>query len=106
MALVPDTPVGEWRAVATALSAARLLAYRPLSSAGALRVPTLVVAAQNDTLCPLRAAERAAALRPAEVALRVLPGAGHFDVYREPHLGRALALEVAFLERHLLGPRA
>jgi len=65
-----------------------------------------LVAAEGDTLCLAKYAEEAAA-RIGTAELFVLPGAGHFDVYRGEALEEVLRKEVSsFLRTHLLAEDA
>ena len=103
-----DGGAHSWRNLTTAPALWRLLLYRPLSAVPRLvSAPVLLVAAENDTLCPLRYARRAARKLEANPEGRagselvVLKHAGHFDVYHGAHLRQTLQAEAAFLRKHL-----
>ena len=97
---------GYWRNAATALSALRLLVYRPLNHASSIQtVPALFVAAQNDTLCPLHAVQKTATQIPnSQVAL--LENTTHFDVYYDETLKQVLSITTKFLQGHFYSPPA
>ncbi|KAL7563903.1 hypothetical protein ACA910_008036 [Epithemia clementina (nom. ined.)] len=120
-----------WRNAATASSVLRLLAYRPLNNFSPSYnynnlqqgpPPTLLVAAQDDTLCPLHAVQKAAQKlmslsSPSPSSshttkqahqLVILPNAGHFDVYRTGSEALTLALSITtkFLQQHILSDQA
>eukprot|EP00568_Trieres_chinensis_P013530 CAMPEP_0183306024 /NCGR_PEP_ID=MMETSP0160_2-20130417/10574_1 /TAXON_ID=2839 ORGANISM="Odontella Sinensis, Strain Grunow 1884" /NCGR_SAMPLE_ID=MMETSP0160_2 /ASSEMBLY_ACC=CAM_ASM_000250 /LENGTH=371 /DNA_ID=CAMNT_0025469325 /DNA_START=68 /DNA_END=1183 /DNA_ORIENTATION=+ len=86
-----------WRNGATIGSIPRTLAYRPLGSISDVRVPALLVAAGDDTLCPAHRVERAAKLAP-NAELVLIEGAGHFDIYSGDSLSRVLKAEIAFFQ--------
>ena len=113
-----------WRNAATTFSAFRTLFYRPLNHVsssssvvsslasssssqeeatrkqGVGVVPTLLVAAELDTLCPLHAVEKMAQLLP-QSQLVVLNGTSHFDVYYNESLQQSLSIMIPFLNQHL-----
>ena len=97
---------GMWKNAMTAGSVMRILLYRPLSKLTRSRSddmdppPTLLVAAEKDTLCPAMYAKHIAK-RIENVELLLLDGAGHFDVYGT-ELERVIKHEAAFLKQHLL----
>lgn len=78
-----------------------VLRYHPGRQARRVAVPTLLVAAGNDAICPIGATRRVAA-RIASARLETFPG-GHFDVYRGSTFERVVELESSFLARQLLG---
>jgi len=95
-----------WKNAVTVPSALRVLVYRPLQHVHRIRTPTLLIAAERDTLCPTGHVEATAQrIRAASNAttteLLVLPGAGHFDVYHGDALQKTLTAEIAFLQKHL-----
>lgn len=81
-----------------------VLAYRPLSVAPEVGVPTLIVAARNDAICPIGAARKAARRIP-DHQLEELP-IGHFEAYFDPWFDRVAELEAGFLETELAGSEA
>ena len=90
-----------WKNAVPVMSGLRLLLYRPLSHAlSAIPVPTLLVAAAQDTLGPVLYARQAAAKIP-KANLVVLADAGHFDVYHGYVLEQVLSTTVTFLQKHL-----
>lgn len=102
--------VGIWRNALTGISSPRLLSYRPMNVISQQQnaedqPPVLLVAAEYDTLCPAKYVVAAAQLIQGS-ELHVLPGAGHFDVYKGEGLEKTIQLEVAFLRRHLFADKA
>jgi len=98
---------GLWRNAVTSTSVLRMLPYRPLSVLSSGRTeeenvlpPMLVLAAELDTLCPFRYAERAVE-RMERAELVRIDGAGHFDVYEGDVLEFTLRKEIEFFEKHL-----
>jgi pimeloyl-ACP methyl ester carboxylesterase len=84
--LVAATSVGPtWRNAATVSSVLGVVFYRPASQLPRIlsAVPTLVITASNDTLCPAAAARNALQWIPNAQYLE-LPNANHFDVYDGP----------------------
>jgi len=73
----------------------RLRNPHPLRVAGRVAAPVLVVAGEEDLLCPPGPAAELARRAP-QGELELLP-LGHFDIYD----GAGIALEAAFLGRHL-----
>ena len=97
---------GYWKNSMTFGSVLRILFYRPLTKLIWLRSkdhdlpPILLVAAEQDTLCPaMYAKEVAERIRSAELIL--LDSAGHFDVY-DKELERAIQHETKFLKKYLI----
>jgi pimeloyl-ACP methyl ester carboxylesterase len=86
----------------------RILLYRPLSKLTRSRSddldlpPTLLVAAEKDTLCPAMYGKHVAK-RIENMKLLLLDGAGHFDVYGK-EFDRVIEQEAAFLKKHLVAP--
>lgn len=76
--------------------------WNPAPSAAALQVPVLLVASRKDRFAPFAAVEALAARNP-NASIAEIEG-DHFDVYSPPVRERALALETAFLARHLGAP--
>lgn len=98
--LVPhDT---EWPGRVPARVFLSVLAYRPLSSARRVPVPTLMVAASNDAICPVSAARRAARRIP-ECRIEEFP-IGHFDAYVGTWFERIVRMEADFLAERLEAP--
>jgi len=99
---------GFWKNAMTSGSVMRILLYRPLSKNTRSRKddldlpPTLLVAAEKDTLCPAMYAKHVAK-RIENAELFLLDGAGHFDVYGK-ELERVIQHEAAFLKKHLVTP--
>lgn len=67
--------------------------------AAELRVPLLVIHGDADAICPLEDAEEIA--RAGRGTLKMIPGAGHVDIFTEPRF----AEEAAAALRELLTPR-
>jgi pimeloyl-ACP methyl ester carboxylesterase len=95
----------EFRNEVTALFGLRLGPYRPVRSANRIACPWLVCICERDVVTPPQPAFAAAARAPnSEVRTYDV---GHFDIYVGETFERAVADQVAFLERHLLaGARA
>jgi uncharacterized protein len=99
-ALVPvDT---DWPGRLPARVFLSVLTYRPLAAASRVNVPTLLVVAEQDEICPARAA-RKAARRIRAARLEELP-IGHFGAYFGEWFERVVELEARFLEAHLVLP--
>lgn len=77
-----------------------ILGYYPQRKAGSVEVPTLVVVAENDAICPPSATLKAAARLP-RGRVETLP-MGHFDPYDGERFEEVVSLESAFLATHLL----
>ena len=98
---------GHWKNSMTFGSVIRILFYRPLTKLIRFRPsedhdlpPILLVAAEQDTLCPaLYAKQLAERIRNAELLL--LDSAGHFDVY-DKELEKTIQHEIKFLKKHLM----
>ena len=78
--------------------------YRPAKLAARLACPWLVCVAEEDNVASPPAAIDAASRAP-RGELRTYPGVNHFDVYDGAPFEAVVADEVAFLRRHLLGPK-
>jgi alpha-beta hydrolase superfamily lysophospholipase len=91
-----------WRNAATVSSVLGVLFYRPASqlSPTPTAVPTLIIAASNDTLCPAAAARNALRLIP-NAQYRELPNTNHFDVYDGPVFTDVVDTSIAFYKKHL-----
>ncbi|WP_329135176.1 alpha/beta fold hydrolase [Streptomyces sp. NBC_01476] len=99
--LDPDGRYADWQQAVAARSALPLGFYRPGRDAVRVRFPLLVVVCDQDTAAlapPSVAAQRRA---PRGELVR-LPG-GHYAPFKEAHEA-AVAAELDFLRRHLLGP--
>ncbi|MBS1226010.1 MAG: alpha/beta hydrolase [Proteobacteria bacterium] len=95
--LIP--PGAVWQETVPARILLTLLAYRPVRVARRIQAPVLIIAAEQDSLIPLTATRKTAA-RIARCQFEVLP-VGHFDLYEGPWFERSIALQIAFLRRHL-----
>jgi quorum-quenching protein AidA len=92
----PDAPPPEPLAARVFLD---ILTYHPGRKTPRVQVPTLVVLAEDDAICPPRATRRAASRLP-QGELISFP-MGHFDPYVEPWFQEAVAVEADFLVKHL-----
>lgn len=99
-ALNPGNRYPEWRQEVAARSVLRLSAYRPGRYASRIGCPLLIVVCDDDHSAPPPPAIKAATRAPLGELVH-LPG-GHYAPFMEAH-ERAVALELEFLERHLLG---
>jgi pimeloyl-ACP methyl ester carboxylesterase len=98
-ALDPDGRYPEWQAEVAARSALRLGFYRPGRDAARIGCPLLVVVADEDQSALAAPAVRAAERAPRGELVR-MPG-GHYAPFLDGH-EHAVAVELAFLRRHLL----
>jgi fermentation-respiration switch protein FrsA (DUF1100 family) len=98
--LNPDNRYPEWQQAVAARSALRLGFYQPGRSAARVRCPLLVVACDQDQSALAGPAIRAARRAPLAELVR-LPG-GHYAPFSTAH-EQAVAAELTFLRRHLLG---
>lgn len=75
--------------------------YSPIRHAHKVIAPTLIVAGRNDTITPAAAAQRAAS-RMADCEFHLVDG-NHFELHLagEPAFARNLAIQLAFLRRHV-----
>ena len=65
-----------------------------------ITVPTLLIAAERDTLCPAKYIKQAKEkIQNAE--LLFLPDVGHFDVYVGKELDTVLSAQVDFFKKYL-----
>jgi pimeloyl-ACP methyl ester carboxylesterase len=90
-----------WRNAATVGSGLSLLIYRPINTVSDISVPTFLIAAADDTLCPAANIKKAASMIDG-AELMLLPNVGHFDVYTGELLQTILAATVSFFQKHLI----
>ncbi len=76
-----------------------ILTYRPISIVRQVTVPTLIIAARDDRIIPIRGVRRAAARIP-DCRLEEWP-IGHFELYAGDWFERAVSLEADFLAERL-----
>jgi len=96
--LIP--PGAVWQETVPARILLTILGYRPIRIVRRIQAPVLIIAAEQDSLIPL-AATRKTAARIAHCQFEALP-IGHFDhLYEGPWFERSIALQIAFLRRHL-----
>ena len=97
--LVTNLPPSiQWRNCVSISSVLPMLFYRPLNVVHQISSPTLLLAADQDTLCPSNAVEAALAqMDPSKTRLILLPNASHFDVYDGELLQRVLQESRDFL---------
>jgi fermentation-respiration switch protein FrsA (DUF1100 family) len=92
-----------WRNRVTLRSWERILEYSPLRWIDRIApTPLLMIAAENDVICPIHLAREAFARAGEPKELLVLP-VGHFDPYETPCFADAAGAAVAWFTRHLLG---
>ena len=91
-----------WTNAATTVSGLKIVfQYRPLSYVDSIVTPTLLVAAQDDTLCPAKYVREAhARIQGSEFYEHA--HAGHFDIYRGQAFQDTLEKQVAFFQKHLI----
>ena len=82
---------------------ARVGFNRPVTRAGALRCPILLVIAERDNIAPVSAV-REVARRAGSLAEVVSYDSGHFDIYTGELFARSVASQVDFLQRKLALP--
>jgi uncharacterized protein len=75
--------------------------FRPITVVAGVRCPALLQICERDTVAPIAAVERAAALMPKAEVVRY--PVGHFDVYVGADFERSVSDQEAFLVKHLLG---
>ncbi len=97
MALIP--PGSEWPGTVPARVFLEILRYHPARHASQVVVPTCLLVAEEDAICPPGAVRRMAR-RMREVRLETFP-IGHFDAYGGVWLKTFISLQAAFLRRHL-----
>lgn len=83
----------------TARTALLVPRFRPIRDAANVRCPALLQICEKDTVAPVSAVEKAAALMPKAEVVRY--PVGHFDVYFGAAFERSVADQLAFLQRHL-----
>lgn len=93
-------PGFEWREDFAPAVALKLPLYSPGKKAPQVQCPVLVQVASNDAITPPAPAIKAAGKAP-RGELITYAGLSHFDIYRGEHFERAVADQIAFLERHL-----
>jgi pimeloyl-ACP methyl ester carboxylesterase len=74
----------------------KILANRPVRSAGRLRMPVMLVVAEQDAIAPPAAVRTVARRTRGQVRVESLD-VGHFDVYTGAALEKTVAAEVDFL---------
>ena len=73
--------------------------YSPAKFASKIKVPTLIIAGNNDTITPAKAAQKAAnKIKQAEFHLLEC---NHFQAYIGEHFEENIELQLNFLKRHL-----
>ncbi len=95
-------PGSKWSGRVPARVFLEILRYHPGRRASEVEVPTLLLGASRDAICPLGATRRVARRLP-RGELREFP-IGHFDAYHGEWLRRLSEVAGRFLEAHLLGP--
>jgi pimeloyl-ACP methyl ester carboxylesterase len=74
--------------------------YRPVTKAGRVRCPVLLLICDNDELAPVSAAEETTK-RLGELAEIKRYPIGHFDIYMGAHFERSVSDQLDFFSRHL-----
>lgn len=99
----PDAKnLGGWQNKAPAAFGLLFAQYRPTTFAAQVEAPTLVLAADDDTLCPVSDVKKMAG-KLQNGKLVVLEKCGHFEPYAHPKFFPiAIGHETAFLQEHLL----
>jgi pimeloyl-ACP methyl ester carboxylesterase len=99
LALVPEDSAWKNRCPARILLTVQF--YRPIKSAPKVKCPALIIAAEKDSIIPLKAVEKTAALM--ENATLVRMPLGHFEIYVGEPFEEVVKVETDFLKEHLLG---
>jgi uncharacterized protein len=89
-----------WTNLVSVGSVVPTLLYRPYNTVHNIKVPTMVVVAETDTLCP-EAAARDAIAHIHDGRLFSIPEVGHFDVYNGEVLQMVLSETLAFFKKHV-----
>jgi pimeloyl-ACP methyl ester carboxylesterase len=98
--LVPEKPAGGWVNKAPARSIIYISRYRPLDYVASISTPVLMIAANNDTLCPISAVNEAEKLLSNGEVIKY--DVGHFDFYEgKPHFAETLDQQIRFFHKHL-----
>ena len=92
---------GEWDNRCPARILLTVLAYRPVSQAGAVDCPALVVEAEDDQIVPPGTVDRL--VRRLDDVERVRYPGTHFDLFTGEPFEAVVERNTAFLRRHLLG---
>ncbi len=91
-----------WKNLASVWSVLPVLFYRPLNTVSQIQCPTLLIAAEFDTLCPASDSEAAARLMdPQKTQLITMEGLTHFDIYNGKPLERVISATLTFLKTEL-----
>jgi pimeloyl-ACP methyl ester carboxylesterase len=99
-ALVPAD--SSWQNRAPARILFQMNRYRPLRDAAQIEAPVLLIAAEEDSLIPIRGVE-AASRRIPRCEYVPLAGTGHFEPYAGEVFEHVVEREAEFLCEHLLG---
>jgi len=89
-----------WRNEMTARFVPTLVSYRPITYAGKLKCPALIIVCTDDTVAPASAAIATAKKIGSKAELRIYP-CGHFDIYVGEGFARSSADQLAFFDRVL-----
>jgi len=92
---------GGWRNLVRARLTLEMGGYSPIKFLPNVEAPVLVVAATNDTLCPVEEVRRAPSLNP-RVRL-LLRDCTHFELYRGAHFDAVIDTQVGLLRSALWG---
>jgi len=97
LSIVPEG--SEWKNEAPARCLVPTVFYRPIAKAKKVKSPTLLIAAEQDSLIDLKAVEKTAAKIPKAQLIEV--PCGHFGVYSGEMFERVVKAEAEFLSQHL-----
>jgi pimeloyl-ACP methyl ester carboxylesterase len=97
MALVPED--SQWKNRCPARIGLTLPMYRPISKAGTIGCPSLMIAAENDSLVSFESVQKTAG-RISKCMFRSLP-IGHFEIYHGDNFERTVAVQADFLKMYL-----
>lgn len=90
-----------WTNAATPVSGLKVvMQYCPMRNVDRITTPTLLLAAENDTLCPAKYVEEAHNKIP-KSEYYLSQNTGHFDIYDGRELVVSLEKEVLFFQKHL-----
>ena len=97
LAIVPKNT--SWKNEAPARCLVPTVFYRPIAKAKKVKSPTLLIAAEKDSLIDLKAVKKTAKRMPNTKLIEV--PCGHFDVYSGEMFEKVVKAEAEFLNQHL-----
>jgi pimeloyl-ACP methyl ester carboxylesterase len=92
---------GGWRNLVRARLTLEMGRYSPIDYLPKVNVPVLMIAATNDTLCPIEQVRRAPTVNPRVMLL--LRDCTHFELYRGQHFDAVINAQVSLMRQVLWG---